>query len=114
MTLEETCVSIAQFQENVQGYVRFSDITKATQISRQVCDLVFKRAVKQELITEEQLQRWKQSYKLRTTRAEFALLRSHETWLKQEADELGISWHDLLNRVLKDHIHNLQSHDPIN
>ena len=111
-SLEQAGVAQAEFQEQVQGYVRFSDIARRLNISRQLCDLVFKRAVKKQLITEERLKRWKASYKSRTTRAEFALLRTHEAWLKAEADTLGISWHDVLNRALNEHIHNQNSCPP--
>ena len=103
--LWKDCVTQAQHQERVQGYVRFSDIAKSLNISRQRCDLLFKRAIYEDLITEEQLRIWKESYKLRTTRAEFALLRTHEAWLKSEAERLDLSWHDVLNRVLQQHIH---------
>lgn len=109
VTLEESCVHLAQYQESIQGYVRFSDISKTLKVSRQLCDLAFKRAVRDKLITEQQLKRWKASYKSRTVRAEFALLRTHEAWLKSEAAVQDISRHDLLNRVLNDYIHN-QTH----
>ena len=109
VTLEESCVHLAEYQESLQGYVRFSDISKTLKVSRQLCDLAFKRAVRDKLITEHQLKHWKASYKARTVRAEFALLRTHEAWLKSEAAVQGISWHDLLNRVLNEHIHN-QTH----
>lgn len=105
LNFQERIVALARHQEKVQGYVRFSDITKAEGVSRQRTDQGFQQAVKHQLITEEQLKEWKQSYKLRTTRAEFALLRSHEEWLKAEADRLNLSRHDLLNRVLLTYIH---------
>lgn len=106
LTFAERIVAQAQHQLEVQGYVRFSDITKAEGVSRQRTDQGFQQAVKNKLITEEQLKEWKQSYKLRTTRAEFALSRSNEKWLKDQASQLDLSWHDVLNRVLQQHIHN--------
>lgn len=105
-TFAERIVAQAQHQMEVQGYVRFSDIYKAEGVSRQRVDQVFQSAVKNALITAEQLKDWKQSYKLKTVRAEFALTRTNEKWLKDQAQLLGMSWHDLLNRVLHHHIHN--------
>lgn len=102
-------VAQAHHQEEVQGYVRISDITKAVGVSRQRTDQALTEAVKQGLITEEQRVSWKQSYQLRTTRAEFALSLSNEAWLKDQAKKLDLSWHDVLNRVLHAHIHNENS-----
>lgn len=109
LTFAQRIVAQAQHQFEIQGYVRFSDITKAEGVSRQRTDQGFQQAVKNKLITEEQLKDWKQSYKLRTTRAEFALSRTNEKWLKDQASQLDLSWHDVLNRVLHAHIHNENS-----
>lgn len=109
LSFAERCVAIAHHQWEVQGYIRFSDITKSQGVSRQRTEQGFDQAVKNNLITEEQLKEWKQSYKLRTTRAEFALSHTNEKWLKDQASELDLSWHDVLNRVLHAHIHNQNS-----
>ena len=108
----ERVVAQATHQMAVQGYVRVPDITKACGVSKQRTNQGFDQAIKAKLATEEQVKEWKQSYQLRTTRVEFRLASENEAWLKAEAARLDISWHDLLNRVLKHHIHNHAIHHP--
>ena len=105
LTFPERVVAQAIHQMEVQGYVRVPDITKACGVSKQRTNQGFDQAIKNKLATEEQVKEWKQSYQLRTTRADIRLSSENEDWLKTEAARLDLSWHDLLNRVLKQHIH---------
>lgn len=113
LTFPERVVAQALHQMEVQSYVRVSDITKAEGVSKQRTNQGFDQAIKNKLATEEQVKEWKQSYKLRTTRVEFRLSSENEAWLKEKAEVLDLSWHDVLNRVLKHHIHtNANVHHP--
>ena len=105
LTFAERVVAQAHHQMEVQGYVRVPDITKAEGVCKQRTNQGFDQAIKNKLATEEQVKEWKQSYKLRTTRVEFRLSSENEAWLKDQASQLDLSWHDVLNRVLKQHIH---------
>ena len=104
-TLAERVVAQAIHQETVQGYVRMSDIWKAEKVSRQRVDQAFAQAVNNKLITQQQLEDWKQSYKARTVRAEWCFSKTNSDWVKQQAEELDLSIHDVVNRVLHKHIH---------
>jgi|GEM_PF-5835521 len=105
-TLAERVVAQAVHQEEVQGYVRMSDIHKAEGVSRQRVDQAFGQAVNNLLITKQQLEDWKQSYQKRTVRNEWCLTKANAAWVKQQAEELDLSIHDVLNRVIQLHIHN--------
>ena len=105
-TLAERVVAQAIHQEEVQGYVRMSDIWKAENVSRQRIDQSLAQAVNNKLITKQQVEDWKQSYSKRTVRNEWCLTKANAAWLKQQAEELDLSIHDVLNRVIHLHIHN--------
>ena len=104
-TLIERCIAQAHHQEAVQGYVRISAISKALGYSRQAVDKAFRKAVANGQLSEEQLNDWKQSYSLRTTRITAQLSRANDAWLTEHAKRLDLSWHDYLNRVLQKYIH---------
>ena len=95
---------------SVQGYVRFTDIAKAENLCRQRIDQAFHQAVKSGLISEDQRILWRHSYKLGVTRTEFAISHTNLEWLKQQGEDLNLSVHDVLNRVLHDHIHSQSTH----
>lgn len=102
-------VTQAEHQMDVQGYVRFSDIWKATNMSRQRIDQVLQSAVKSGAITQDKLNEWKASYsKSNIIRSEFALTKANKAWLVSHSEELGISTHDLLNRILREHCSNFR------
>ena len=89
---------------SVQGYVRFSDIWKSMNLSRQRIDQILQSAVDDGHITKTELSEWKSSYMTNTRRTEFALEKSNKAWIESQVKELGLSPHDVINRVLRHHI----------
>lgn len=106
MTLSQADVVIAQceHQMEVQGYVRFSDIWKSMLISRQRIDQILQSSVEKGLITRDKFNEWKSSYTDNTQRTEFALEKGNKAWIESQSKELGLSSHDVINRVLRDYI----------
>jgi DNA-binding transcriptional regulator LsrR (DeoR family) len=103
-TQAELLIDQVEHQMDVQGYVRFSDIWKAMLLSRQRIDQLLQSAVEKGLITKKQLEEWKSSYMKNTLRTEFALEKGNKAWIESQSKELGLSTHDVINRVLRDHI----------
>ena len=108
-TAERVCAQ-CKHQLSVQGYVRFSDIAKVEGLSRQRIDQALRQAVEKGLISEDQRILWRHSYKLGVARLDFAVTHSNLEWLKQQGEELNLSVHDVLNRVLHTHIHSQSTH----
>lgn len=108
-TAERVCAQ-CEHQIAVQGYIRFSDIAKAENISRQRVDAALLQAVSNGLISDDQRMLWRHSYRLSVVPTKVSITHSNLEWLRQQAEDLDLSMHDVLNRALHQHIHTHQNH----
>jgi len=106
MSTPERVLEHAEHQMAVQGYVRWADIAKAEGVSRQSVAQNLKAAVDRGHTTEVRADILRKSMQNNLVRHEYVLTESNRQWLLDQAEALNLSHHDVLNRVLLNHIHN--------
>ena len=99
-SLEARVANLAREQMQLQGYVRWQDIVKASGVSHQAVSACKARMVSRNFCTAEELTTWNNAYTKTTVRAETRLTKRNLQMLKDRAAVLDISWHDVLNRAL--------------
>ena len=108
----ERVIEHAEHQMLVQGYVRWSDIAEALGISRQRVAQCLEAAVKSGHTTAVRAEILRKSMQTNLVRHEYVLTESNRQWLLDQAEALNLSHHDVLNRVLLNHI--LNDHANVN
>ena len=108
----ERVIEHAEHQMLVQGYVRWSDIAEALGISRQRVAQCLESAVKSGHTTAVRADILRKSMQKSLVRHEYVLTESNRQWLLDQAEALNLSHHDVLNRVLLNHI--LNDHANVN
>ena len=104
--LRERVVAQCEHQMEVQGYVRFTDIATAENVTRSRIGQGLNEAVTHKLISDEQAKAWSSSYQHNTRPWEFRISKRNYQQILDIGEALNLSPHDVVNRVL---VHSLST-----